>query len=183
MPLYTARILAVGRREFRMTLMRTALHSFAYSLDYLREQLADVPDGRLADLPAGLANHPAWTVGHLTLTCQQLAGAIGVPAWLPEAFERQFGTGSVPAVGQPFEPKPAALARLVDAQARLTAAVERLDDARLDQPFPDPSLRDVVPTLRHAITQVLVGHTAYHLGQVAAWRRAMGLPALRRAYE
>ena len=32
------------------------------------------------------------------------------------------------------------------------------------------------PTLGHALVHVLVGHTAAHVGQLADWRRAMGLP-------
>jgi hypothetical protein len=32
----------------------------------------------------------------------------------------------------------------------------------------------VFPTIRHALTQVLAGHTAYHVGQVALWRARDG---------
>jgi hypothetical protein len=160
------------------------LHSFAYGLDYLRDQVADVSDQDMVVQPPGIANHPAWVIGHLTFTCQMLGGVIGVEAWLPGEWAERFGTGSAPVadVGR-YESKDRALAMLRDAQERITLAVTKLDDARLNEPFPDPSNRDVFPTIRHALTQVLVGHTAMHVGQLTVWRKAMGLPPMRRSFE
>lgn len=165
--------------------MDAVLHSFRYGLDFLREQVADVAAADMVAQPGGIKNHPAWVIGHLTYTCQMLGGAVaGINEWLPADWAARYGTGSVP-VADPaaYEPKPELLARLADAQARLAAAVARLHDAALDAPFPDPSLHEVFPTVRHALTQVLVGHAAFHIGQVSAWRRAMGLPAMARGFE
>lgn len=166
------------------TTMKPALHSFAYALDFLREQVADVPPADMVAQPHGIRNHPAWAIGHLTHSCEQLAGVIGVPAWLPEAWAALFGTGSIPAAdARRYEPKDEALAILRDAQSRITRAVAELEDDRLDAPFPDEAYRAVFPTVRHALTQVLVGHTAHHVGQLTVWRRAMGLPPLGRSFE
>lgn len=164
--------------------MKSVLHSFAYALDYLREQLVDVAPADMVAQPGGIVNHPAWVVGHLTHSCELLGGVIGLPAWLPSDWAGRFGTGSVPvADASKYEPKDAALAMLRDAQARITHAVERLDDGRLDTPFPDEAHREMFPTVRHALTQVLVGHTANHVGQLTVWRRAMGQPRLGRSFE
>ena len=164
--------------------MKPVLHSFAYCLDYLREQVADVAEADLVAQPKGIMNHPAWVIGHLTYACQLLGGAIGLPEWLPADWTRRFGTGSVPVADAGlYETKTDALAALGDAHSRIARAVEELDDSRLDEPFPDESYRDVFPTIRHAITQVLVGHTANHIGQVSVWRRAAGLPPMRRPFE
>ena len=164
--------------------MKPVLHSFAYALDYLREQVADVAARDMAVQPAGMVNHPAWTIGHLAHSCELLCGVAGAPPWLPQGWAARYGTGSVPVadVGA-YEAKDAALAILRDAQARLIDAVGRLDDPFLDQPFPDPSYREVFPTVRHALTQVMVGHTAMHVGQLTVWRRAIGLPRLARSFE
>ena len=181
---YTKRVPHENDHERAMTTMKPVLHSFAYCLDYLREQVADVAAAEMVAQPNGIVNHPAWVVGHLTHTCQMLGGVVGVPEWLPADWADRYGTGSRPvADASRYEKKEDALAILGDAQSRLTEAVERLDDARLDEPFPDESYRDVFPTVRHAITQVLVGHTANHVGQVSVWRRAMGMPPMGRPFE
>lgn len=164
--------------------MRPVLHSFAYCLDYLREQVAGVAASDMVAQPNGIMSHPAWVIGHLTHTCQMLGGVLGLPAWLPEDWAGRYGTGSVPAADAAlYETKEDALAMLRDAQMRLTEVVDGLNDSCLDEPFPDESYRDVFPTIRHALTQVLVGHTANHVGQISVWRRAMGLPAMERAFE
>ncbi len=164
--------------------MKPALHSFAYGLDYLCELVADVAPIDMVAQPNGIANHPAWVIGHLTHSCQLLCNVIGLPDWLPEDWAGRFGTGSVPvADASVYETKDTALRMLRDAQARITEGVNRLDDARLDLPFPDESYRVVFPTIRHALTQVLVGHTANHAGQLIVWRRAMGLPRMGRSFE
>ena len=164
--------------------MRPVLHSFAYCLDYLRDQVAEVSASEMVAQPNGIMNHPAWVIGHLTHVCQLLGGVIGLSPWLPDDWDRRFGTGSVPVADESlYETKQNALAILHDAQLRITQAVEGLDDARLDEPFPDESYREVFPTIRHALTQVLVGHTANHIGQLSVWRRAMGLPPMGRSFE
>lgn len=164
--------------------MKSVVHSLAYGFDFLCEQVADVAPAEMVAQPAGIPNHPAWVVGHLTNTCQLLGSTIGIPEWLPDDFARRFGPGSVPvADARLYETKDNALAMLRDAQSRITRALDRLNDSQLDEPFPDESFRDVFPSIRHALIQVLVGHTAYHVGQLTVWRRAMGLPPLRRSFE
>ena len=164
--------------------MKPVLHSFAYCLDFLREQVADVAAADVVAQPNGIVNHPGWVVGHLTHACQLLGGAMGLPEWLPNDWAKRFGTGSVPVADAGlYGTKNDALAMLRDAQVRITRAVDQLDDSRLDEPFPDKSYRVVFPAIRHALTQVLVGHTANHIGQLSVWRRAMGLPPMGRPFK
>ncbi len=164
--------------------MQPVLHSFEYCLDFLREQVADVSPSDMVAQPAPIKNHPAWVIGHLTWTCQLLGGAIGMAAWLPENWAQRYGTGSQPAADPDlYESKTDALAILDDARDRIRDRIQKLDDALLDQEFPDESYRQVFPTIRHALTQVLVAHTANHIGQITIWRRAMGLPSLGRSFE
>lgn len=164
--------------------MSPVLHASAYCLDYLGEQVADVAAADLAAQPPGVVNHPAWTIGHLALATEMLGGVLGVPARLPQDWARRHGAGSrpVPDAGA-YAGRDEGLAALRDALARVHRAVGSLDEARLNAPFPDPAYRDVFPTLRHALTQVLVGHASFHVGQVAVWRRAMGLPGIGRSFE
>jgi DinB superfamily len=167
-----------------MESLKPVLHSFAYCLDFLREQVTDVALADMVAQPGGILNHPAWVVGHLTHACQLLGGVLGLPEWSPPTWAKRYGTGSLPvADASRYETKDDLLALLGDAQRRITEAITQLDEAHLQAAFPDPSYRDVFPTVQHALTQVLVGHTANHIGQLSVWRRAMGLPPMRRPFE
>jgi hypothetical protein len=138
----------------------------------------------MAAQPNGVVNHPAWIAGHLAYTCELLAGVAGLPPWLPADWADRYGTGSVPVADvKRYESKHELLAVLRDAQHRLVAAVEQVDAARLDEAFPDPAYRDVFPSVRHAFTQVMVGHAAFHVGQVSVWRRAMELRPMVRGFD
>ncbi len=177
--------------------MEPILHSFAYSLDYLRELIADVPDDQMTVQPAdGIPNHPAWTIGHLVFISQEIGSVIDIEPWLDEDWERQFGPGSNPnasSTGPHASPraslpsgvwsKASLVAALHTAQTKLTTTVAALTDTQLDAPFPDPTYADVFPTVRHALTQVLLGHTAFHVGQISVWRRAMNFPPMARSFE
>ncbi|MCW5955229.1 MAG: DinB family protein [Pyrinomonadaceae bacterium] len=81
-----------------------------------------------------------------------------------------------------YEPKEILLKILDDTQARMTAAIKKLDDASLDSAFSEPSFLEVFPTVRHSLTQVLARHARFHVGQVSVWRRAMGLSAVGRSF-
>src|SRR5262245_3525130 len=164
--------------------MNAVLHSFNYALDFLREQVADIDATDMTAQPGGVVNHPAWVIGHLTFACQLLGGAIGLRRWLPDHWQQCFAPGCTPVSDPNFYPaKGELLAGLSDAQVRITERISQLSEAELDAPFPVESYLDVFPTVRHSLTQVLVGHTAYHVGQIALWRRAQGLPAMTRSFQ
>ena len=164
--------------------MEPIVHSFTYSLNYLREMIADVPEELMTAQPNGIANHPAWTIGHLVFISQEIGGVIGIAPWLSADWAQQFGPGSsVHRRYQDARSKSDLLAALGTARAKLISAVTELSDAQLDAPFPDPTYADVFPTVRHALTQVLLGHTAFHIGQISVWRQAMNLPPMARSYE
>lgn len=164
--------------------MESILHSFSYSIGYLREQIEDIAEEDITSQPEGVRNHPIWTIGHVTFACEMLGTVIGVEEWLPRCWGGKFGFGSRPSRDPALNvSKNEALAMLDEAERRLTAAVRSIDPSVLESAFPDEDYLKVFPTIRHALTQVLVGHTAYHVGQVGVWRSAMGLPPMRRSYE
>ena len=163
--------------------MKAVLHSFAYGLDYLREQVQDISSPDMVVQPKGFKNHPAWTIGHLAFSCQAIGGEIGLSPWLPHTWAIKYGSGSTPRQSEHDYPsKDESLRWLRDAQTRVDRAVRELSEAQLDQPLPDEAFRKVLPTIRHAITQVLIAHVAYHVGQISLWRVAMGLPSMQRSF-
>lgn len=149
------------------------------SLAFVRDLVADLSDEEMTLQPPGVPNHAAWTLGHLIHSCQAIAGELGVGPWLPDDWGSRFGYGSSPGAAADF-PGPgraALLAALVDAGDRLRTILLATDESRLKEPLPDESVRKLLPTLGDALVQVVSAHTAFHAGQLAAWRRAIGRPS------
>ena len=149
--------------------------SYSLALDYLRRLVADVPDERFSEQPANIANHPAWTIGHLIHSAQAIAGEMGLPEWLPDDWSARFGTGSNPTSDRENYPaKSTLLESLADAEHRVLHRLSTLGESALAQPLPDVRHRATFPTLGHAVLHILTVHTALHVGQLTVWRRAAG---------
>jgi len=152
--------------------------SFDRSMAFVQELVADLSDDEMTLQPPGAPNHASWTLGHLIHSCQAIAGELGVGPWLPDDWESRFGYGSSPsgAATSTGTGKAALLAALVDASDRLRTILLATDESRLKDPLPDENARKTLPTLGDALLQVVSAHTAFHAGQLAAWRRAIGRP-------
>src|SRR5262249_1037541 len=146
-------------------------------------QVADVTEAEMVAQPNGFVNHPAWTIGHITAATHLLARTIGVPKWLSTEWVQHYRTGSKPiSDAAPYDSKNELLSKLREAQSKISEAIEQMTDAQLDVVFPAEAYRYVFPTIRHALTQVLIGHTSFHVGQISLWRKAMGLPPMKRSF-
>jgi uncharacterized damage-inducible protein DinB len=142
---------------------------------FLRDSVADLSEEEIVLQPPGVPNHAAWTLGHVIHSFHALAGELGVEPWLPGDWESQFGYGSSPAALISKHPgKAALLAAMEEASHRLRTALVAVDEATWVEPLPDESVRALLPTKGHALVQIVAGHTAYHAGQMAVWRRAIG---------
>ena len=160
------------------------LNSYKLNLDYLRLLIADVPDERLAEQPGGAVNHPLWTIGHLVYAAQMIGTETGLPTWLSDDWPARYGTGSVPSNERSVYPsKDGALSELADAERRLKEHLQALGDGAMQQPLPDVRYRDMFPTVGHAVTHVLIAHTAAHVGQLIVWRRQAGFPPLAKVFD
>ena len=157
-------------------------------LSYAERLLAGVSPqnfGRLAR-PGGVAvqsNHPAFVVGHLSLYPARVMTNLKLPAGrtaAPAAYDALFKPG-VECQDDPhgqIYPAMAEMARFfTESYKAAIAAVEAAADELFDLPNPtEGRSREMFPTVGAAVTFYLIGHVQMHLGQVSAWRRAMGLP-------
>jgi len=143
---------------------------------YIRASVADLTDEQMILQPPGAPNHAAWTVGHVIHSWRVVAEELGVPSWLPDEWESLFGYGSSPAgvVGSGPSSKAALMAALVDASDRLRAALLAAEESKLQEITPDVQARAIFSTRGDALLQIVAAHTAFHAGQLAAWRRAIG---------
>jgi hypothetical protein len=91
--------------------------------------------------------------------------------WLPDDWESVFGYGSTPLPDLQRYPKKCELMSLLaDAKSHLRQTLLATDKSVIGKTLPDVML----PTITHLLFQVVVAHTAYHTGQLAMWRRAIG---------
>lgn len=149
--------------------------TFDRTIAFMQEQVADLSDEEMVRQPAGVPNHAAWTLGHVSYSCQEMAAELGVERWLPPDWESNFSYGSSPGSVNPrYATRPILLASLRDAGERLRIALLQIDERTLAKPLPDEKVREIMPTIGHALLQVVAAHTAFHAGQLAAWRRAIG---------
>jgi uncharacterized damage-inducible protein DinB len=148
---------------------------FERTAAFMRDSVSDLSDEDMVLQPPGVPNHAAWTLGHVIHSCEAMAGELGMEPWLPGEWESQFGYGSSPAAVVSQHPSKAELlAALEEASRRLRAALLGMDETALAEPLPDERVREMLPTKGHALLQVVAAHTAFHAGQLAAWRRAIG---------
>lgn len=167
-------------------MMESAIRLYAWNLQYAAALIADLnhEQGTESSGP-GLENHPAWTIGHLVTGADLLAEDLGLERDLPvgwqELFERR-GPGD-PRLPDPRREAYPSLADLLAELARQHARVEQAwreklvpGGADLEAPL-TWRFGAALPTLGDATLFLAVSHEAMHLGQLAAWRRARGLPS------
>lgn len=150
------------------------LRAARLNLGYAEEGVADIPEDQFSSLPAGLVNHPAWIVGHIVMANEEVIGMLGGQAACPDECAALFQAPPAADAG-PFPAKADLIAALTDSYARLEEAFEAASDDDLAKPLPNDHMREVFPTVGDMVVGVLTIHTAIHLGQLAAWRTAMGM--------
>lgn len=148
---------------------------YADQYGYARQLTADIPDEEFAEEPVPGLNHPAWILGHLTLTADFGLHLLGEKPVAPEGWSSLFAPGTVPDPQRATYPAKAEFLSAYEAgHAALAAAVAGLDDARAAAPNPIPTLKPRFPTVGDLMAHLLTTHEATHLGQLSAWRRMMG---------
>ena len=149
---------------------------YGFNLAFAKRLVKDVSAEQMAAQPGGVINHPAWSLGHLVATADRLGHLLGLESSLPEGWSETFKSGDEPSSDASAYPsKQEILAALEEQHARNTETVKKLDAARFAEPHPDEGTRPYFPTLGDQIIFMMTSHEMDHLGQIAAWRRAMGL--------
>jgi len=152
-------------------MMSLLLDTFKSTLKFIEQSVADLSEQEMVEQPGGIANHATWTLGHVVTSCQGIANELGWQGWLPSEWESIFGYGSVPVSDPSHYPSKSEILRaLSDAGDRLDQILMNVSESTLKQSLPDGP----VPTTAHLLFQVVVAHTAFHAGQLAMWRRAIG---------
>ena len=152
------------------------LFTYKFNLGHLETLIKDLTAEQMVQQPHRVVNHPAWTLCHLASASNHTGVALGLESTFPEEWETAGKTGGIPG-GDPsqYPSKEALLAELKKQHDRVTEAVAAADPAVFAKEYPDEKTRKFFPTMGDFVDYLLSAHEANHIGQIAAWRRAMGL--------
>lgn len=126
-------------------------------------------------------NHACFLLGHLSLYgCRVVAfcGQDSASVMPTEAYTKLFEPAAK-CVDDPdgtiYPPMAEVTERFFASYRAAMAALRQVDDAVLDRENPLERMRERFPTLAGMCAFLSGGHILMHLGQMSAWRRAMGL--------
>jgi hypothetical protein len=144
---------------------------------YAHQLLEVIPEDKMADQPAGLPNHPAWTLAHLSIAGNNLlVPALGGKPLDLAGWETKYGYGSKPTQDRTQYPSKNELIQTYDEVHRIAAeGIKSSFDQIVGVVTPDEGTRSYFPTLDKLVAYMTSIHEANHLGQLADWRRAMGM--------
>jgi DinB superfamily len=167
-----------------MTDRDAILRTYDFNLNYARMLVEDVPEEKMADQPAAnghaVPNHAAWVIGHIAFSGNFFGGMLlGAKPACPPEWKELFGNGSKPVTDRARYPDKATLLKALEQMhANVADAYRNADEATLAKPTPVEGLAGPFPTVGELVAFGLTAHDATHLGQLSAWRRAMGLPSV-----
>jgi uncharacterized damage-inducible protein DinB len=122
--------------------------------------------------------HPAWVLSHLNVYAP-IAAAMCRREAFADPLEHRYGQKSRVSLDPREYAEPAAL---LAAYSRLhdeaQAALEAADDEVFAEANPLERWRAVHPLVGEMLVTLMVKHESGHLGQLSAWRRAMGLASV-----
>jgi uncharacterized damage-inducible protein DinB len=150
-----------------------------WSLENARRQtlnlVEDLREEQMCRQSAAGENPPAWILGHLLLADTYLLSMLKVRELSADFAELLSKYGPNPTLAD-YDSKQFLVERLTETGSLRTDAIRRIKN--LDQPTPDETLVRTQPTIGHHL-QTLVFHEGHHCGNIAAWRKAQNLPAVK----
>ena len=151
----------------------------AGNVDYARRLVDDIPEEQMAAQPAPGMNHAAWVLGHLAYVFDSMIAVWDQKPTMSKEWKELFNVPSKPQPDRGKYPSKAELWEAYEkAYQRIVEVVKEADDEDFNREFPNPRVRNLLPTVGVAMVHILTSHQGQHLGQLSAWRRAQGLPSV-----
>ena len=149
----------------------------AMNQHYAKVHLEDIPDDLWCRRAEATWQHPASILAHLVCTYEFGRVSLGGEPWLPPEWGQKFaGSAAAEAAPSAYPPETELIAALDRERSALLAMLESATPEDLAKPVADERIRDILPTAGDMLVAMLTVHESMHLGQLSAWRRAMGLP-------
>jgi hypothetical protein len=150
--------------------------TFDFQRYYLSLLIDDIAEDQMTAQPGKVVNHPAWQLGHLAEATDFFVQVIGGEKRLDEKWSKLFAANTTPVNDRSLYPSKAKLIEVLD--DRRNALVRRcmeMSEADWQSPHNILPLASL-PTKWHVVHFVMLTHESTHLGQLASWRHAQGLP-------
>jgi hypothetical protein len=155
------------------------LSAYGFQRKYLSLLVEDIPEEKMCVQPGGVVNHPAWQLGHLVSVQDQLVQRLGGKSNLDADWGKRFGRGSIPSPDVRAHPKRSEfLGKLDERRGEYVRLFSNLSSDDLAKaPPPEAKLPAFFTSMGMFLLFVMISHESTHLGQLATWRRAMGMSA------
>ncbi len=111
---------------------------YGFNLGFADLLVKDLSAEQMVEQPGGVVNHPAWSLGHLTVAAGYLGELLGLESNVPDGWSETFKTGGEPSGDASAYPsKEEILGALKVQHARNGEAVKNFDTSRFAEPHPD----------------------------------------------
>lgn len=162
-------------------IIETIIKQYDFNLEYAKALVQDLTNEQMTTIPSqGFENHPAFTLGHLVSGSADLVRDLGGEFEMPDNWSDLFvRTGP----GDPRKPdldkskyptKHLLITELENQHNKVKHLLKEIDKNRLSEAL-TWRFDNFMPTLGDVVTFMCINHESMHLGQLAAWRRAMRL--------
>lgn len=127
------------------------------------------------------SNHPAFIYGHLSLYASRIIEQVGgdASAYLPSAKFEELFSKDAKCVDDPdgsiYPAMDEITSALLGGYRAAAQALETAEDGRFTVENPNAAMRGKFPTKGAMHAFYVGGHFMLHMGQMSAWRRAVGL--------
>ena len=150
------------------------LFTYRFNLGHVESLVKDLTDEQMVGQPNGVVNHAAWTLRHLASSSNYLAKTFGLESTLPAEWDAPSPGGTPSGNASDYPSKTELLAQLKAQHERVAEAVANADAELFAKDCPE-EMRSYFPKVGDMVDYMLTAHEGTHIGQISAWRRAMGI--------
>jgi hypothetical protein len=157
------------------------IYGYKKNMDYAAKLVADLDEEQMVMQPPGsvaVANHPAWVLSHLNIYLPVMTALIEGRTFAdPKSHE--FGMQSKPVLDRSrYASKEQLIGEYLAGHEEVIAKLRHEGIAALERETTLERWKPIMPQVGLALPYLMLVHENTHLGQVSAWRRILGLPAV-----
>lgn len=158
--------------------VESLLSAWQRNRDYGKLLVADLEPEQLVAQPAPDMNHAAWVFCHLGAYFPVLVALLEKRSF-DDPKDHAFGMQSFPVADAAAYPEKR---KLIDdfmaGHEQVIVALRAADEDIFESPQTLERWKKPMPQVGMAVTYLMLAHESLHLGQLSAWRRALGAPSV-----